>query len=463
MYVNQIDNIIDNILDNLYLEGLTKDPTFNSLIQDNKLDYVEYREKINNFIQKFMDTIDVGGIQKLINNKENLHQIMNIIKRYITYYYFLSIAYYYQGTIKEFRNNLIQYSKLQENSTFHVKNFFDTENNYQVITFFKIIKDITKIILMTDLQKKTLNLSDVKDAVLFLNNLGSDYIDNYLLMLDKAENVTINVHNLIKTIVFGDIYRNQEQNTVFNILNEIEEDDKEYTYIDVVVTTDDISDFDTFKQIFGSDHDHNHEMLARDLFELVNAEKSAQIDTKAFTESADVKNNSLLEFNWITPIVDDFLRYHRDSERLDVESEKNFTLPVKTGSNNAKNIQLALLYQQRKKKENTKAQLVVNKIDAISDYYSENVTKDENKKKDLKKFFHEPLSHRKAVLHNYLDEVRVMNKILNQGRRAMESNEYYLELKHANNVAYFNFKDFQKGRCYHQSQSKSYDQYASLF
>ena len=37
-----------------------------------------------------------------------------------------------------------------------------------------------------------------------------------------------------------------------------------------------------------------------------------------------------------------------------------------------------------------------------------------------------------------------MNKILNQGRRAMESNEYYLELKHANNVAYFNFKDFQK-------------------
>ena len=191
MYVNQIDNIIDNILDNLYLEGLTKDPTFNSLIQDNKLDYVEYREKINNFIQKFMDTIDVGGIQKLINNKENLHQIMNIIKRYITYYYFLSIAYYYQGTIKEFRNNLIQYSKLQENSTFHVKNFFDTENNYQVITFFKIIKDITKIILMTDLQKKTLNLSDVKDAVLFLNNLGSDYIDNYLLMLDKAENVTI--------------------------------------------------------------------------------------------------------------------------------------------------------------------------------------------------------------------------------------------------------------------------------
>ena len=37
---------------------------------------------------------------------------------------FLSIAYYYTGTIKDFRNNLIQYSKLQENSTFTIKNFF---------------------------------------------------------------------------------------------------------------------------------------------------------------------------------------------------------------------------------------------------------------------------------------------------------------------------------------------------
>ena len=66
---------------------------------------------------------------------------MDIIKRYIAYYYFLSIAYYYAGTIKDFRNNLIQYSKLQENSTFTIKNFFDTENNYQLIKFFKIIKE----------------------------------------------------------------------------------------------------------------------------------------------------------------------------------------------------------------------------------------------------------------------------------------------------------------------------------
>ena len=62
--------------------------------------------------------------------------------------------------------------------------------------------------------------------------------------------VEINVHNLIKTIVFREIYRNQEQIMVFEILNEIEEKEHQYTYIDIVVTADDASDYDSFRQIF---------------------------------------------------------------------------------------------------------------------------------------------------------------------------------------------------------------------
>lgn len=438
MYVNQIDNIIDKILDKLYLEGLSKDETFKSIVQGKKINYVEYREKINKFIQQFMETIDVNEIQKLINNKENLNRILDIIKRYVAYYYFLTIAYYYTGTIKDFRNNLIQYSKLQENSTFMIKNFFDTENNYQLITFFKIIKDVSNIITMTDLQKKTLNPLEVKDAINFLNSIGKDYIDNYLLMIVKKndeEMVEINVHNLIKTIVFGEIYRNQEQHLVFEILNDIEENKHEYTFIDIVVAGDDITDYESFRQIFlGEDRT---ETMAKDLFELVN--DSLKIPSIVSPES---KNNNLLEFKIITPIVDDFLRYHRDSEKLETENEKSFVMPL-VNTSNAKNIQLALLYQQRKKKENTKAQLIVNKIDAIEDYYSDNVKNNPEILKDIKKYFQGPLSYRKAVPHNYLDEVYVFNKILNQGRRAIEGNEYFLELKRAINHAYFRFNDFQ--------------------
>lgn len=437
MYVNQIDNIIDQILNNLYFEIL-QNKTFKIITEDDKINYVEYNEQINNFINDFIKNINTSDIHKLINNKENLQKIMDIIIRYIAYYCFFYIAFYYKGTLKDYRNNLIQYSKLQENSTFHIKNFFDTENNYRLIQFYKIIKDVSQILLMSELQKKSLNVQQYKDSINFLNNLGEEYINNYLLMItntNEGEFVEINVHNLIKTIVFGEIYRAQEQKLVFEILNEIEESEYEYTYINIVVSNEEVADFNTFRQIFIGEEDG--ETKATDLYELVN------INNILSVQSLEKKISDLLNFNFITPIVDNFLRYHRDTERLEVESNKQFTLPLVNG-NNAKNIQLALLYQQRKKKENTKAQLIVNKIEMISDFYSENVKNNQKIKEDIKKYFQGPLSYRKAVLTNYLEEVHVMNKNINQGKRAIQSNEYFLELKQAISHAYFNFKDFQK-------------------
>ncbi|AGD92321.1 hypothetical protein LBA_00403 [Megavirus lba] len=438
MYVNQIDKIIDDILNQLYLQGLSNDETFNTITKSNKINFVEYRDEINNFINEFMKNIDISEIQKMINNKENLNRIIDIIKRYIAYYYFLAIAYYYTGSIKDFRNNLIQYSKLQENSTFTIKNFFDTENNYQIIKYFKIIKQSSDILLMTDLQKKALNILEIKDTVNFLNTLGKEYIDEYLLMIvskNQEDSVEINAHNLIKTIVFGEIYNNQEKNIVFDIINEIEEDKQEYTYIDIVVANDDATDLDSFRQIF--EGEDNPERMARDMYELVN---ESEIITSV--ESVESKNNNLIEFKIITPIVDDFLRYHRDTERLETETNA-VNIPL-TSTNNSKNVQLALLYQQRKKKENTRAQLIVNKLDAISDYYSSNVKNNPEILNDIKKYFQNPLIYRKAVLHNYLDELYVLQKIIKQGRKAIEGNEYFLELRQILNNAYFSFKDYLK-------------------
>jgi len=440
MYVNQIDNIIDKILDKLYLDGISKDKVFKTIVDKQITNFVEYRPQINTFIQQFVTSIDTTEIHKLINNRENINKVMEIIQRYTAYYYFLSLAYYYAGTQKEYRNNLIQYTKLQADSTFVIKNFFDTENNYQVISFYKIIKDIAKILLMTDLQKKTLNQSDVKGALNFLGGLERTDIDNYLLIVkknaQKEDTVEINVHNLLKFIVFGDIYRNQEQHLIFEILTETEESKHEYTYIDIVVTSSDLYDLENFKQVFVGEE--NMEIMAKDLYNLVNeSAKPIVVDT------ADKKNTHLMGLNMIIPIVDDFLRYHKDSERLDTESEKKFILPL-INKSNAKNIQMLLLTQQRKKKENTKAQLIVNKIDVISDLYSETVKKNKDLERDVKKFFQGPMSYRKAVLYNYLDELKVINKIIHQGKRVMEGNEYFLELMHSNNHAYFNFKDFQK-------------------
>lgn len=451
MFVNQIDTIIDQILNRLFLEGLSQSSVFKKIVDGKKTDFVEFREEINDFIQKFMEKLDTNSIRRLISNKENLQKIIDIIKRYVAYYCFLYLAYHYSATIKEYRNNLIQYSKLQEQSQFQVKNFFDTENNFQIIRYYQIIKDVSQLILMTDLQKKAINISEMKAAIIFLNGLGQDYVNNYLLALitDPQGNsiVQVNVHNLIKTIVFGDIYRNQEQKIVFDIVQEISDTQNEYIYIDIVVSGDSMEDYESFRQLFLGKE--NIDLHARNLQELVMENLRP---TSAFLESAEYKNSRLFDYQplrleglagyqMVYPIVEDFLRYHRDSERFDTEPDKQIILPQQ---NNAKNIQLALLYQQRKRKENTKIQIIVNKIDVISDLYSETVKSKPKIESEILKYFDNPQKHRRAVLFNYYSEARVMEKMRIQGRRVIEGNEYYLELYHAINNAYYNFKEFQK-------------------
>lgn len=435
MYANQIDTIIDKILDKLYFEAVSTDPLMKELLEGGKINFVEYREQINTFINKFMDSIDIIELQSIINNRENLTRILDIIKRYVAYYIFLTIAYYYKGTIKDFRNNIIQYSKLQESSMITVKNFYDTQNNYQLVQFYKIVKDSSVILLMTELQKKTLVASDVKDTLLFLNDLGRTYIDEYLLMVNAENTVEINVHNLIKTIAFRELYLKQEHGIVFEILNDVEEATNEYIYIDVVVLNDLATDYEKFRQIFQGEDDMD--LLAHTLFKLV-----TETNTLPSSQSVESINNKLISYKFITPIADDFLRYHRDSEKTETETDKSFMPLVST--DNAKNIQMALLLQQRKKKENTKAQIIVNKIDAMSDYYSDNVTSNKEIQSKIKKYFQNPLAYRKAVLHNYIEEVYILNKIRHSGLRAIETNEYYLELISIIRNAYYNFKDFKK-------------------
>ena len=182
-------------------------------------------------------------------------------------------------------------------------------------------------------------------------------------------------------------------------------------------------------------------MVANDLYELIRNEKLGSFESRVSTLNTDNKNNELLQFYWITPIVDDFIRFHRDSERLENDVEKNF-LPIRTA--NADNVKMAIIMHQKKKKENTKAQIIVNKLDFISELYSDVLQKDPVKLADVKKLFNGPLSHRKGVTFNYREEVHFMNKILNMGRKVIENNEYFLELRNINSNAYFNFKEFSK-------------------
>jgi len=368
MSVNQIDDIIDQTLDQLYLEELNSNETIRILTEGKIINFVEYFDGINNCIRDFTNKIDKTKIQQLVNSKENTQRILDIITRYVTYYIFLFIGFFYTGTFKDFRNNLIQFSKLQEKSLYSIVNFFDTENNYRVLSFYKMMRDIMKIILMTDLQKKSINANEMKDALVFLDKIGENNVNEYFLIVTQnPENendttIELNVHSIIKTIVFGELYQFQERHVIFNILSEIEENESEFTYIDIVVVAD-AFDFDNIRKIFLG-YKGDTERMANKLFELLNM-------TDNVVEYRDnEKINKLINFYGIVPIVDDFLRYHKDTIKL----ESSDAVPIVfSNTNNKQNIQLLLKSQQRKKKENTKAQLIINKIDAIQSLYSNNV------------------------------------------------------------------------------------------
>lgn len=452
MFINKIEEVIDKILDSFIVE-CKKDTTFKTITEKKTLEYVDHRNKINDFIDKFIKGLDVSEIKKLVVNKDNITKILEIIKRYVTYYYFLSIAYYYQGSLQQFRNNLIQYSNLQLNSTFVVKNFFDTENNYRVIRYYKMVKDIASVLMMTDLQKKTLDINNVKEAITFLNKFPKEVVENFFLMIikkkDGVDEVQINVHNIIKSIVVIDIYTASDQEFVFNILNETEEKDHEYTYIEIIVPVDDENDYTKFQNLFSSYE--NGDDMAQSFYELTN--QSVKLIQQM---SIDEKNNRLLELGFVTPIVDDFIRFHRESEKLISENDASNQIPLV--DENVKNINTVLMNQQKKKKETTKAQIIINKLDAISDMYSSNVKNKPDAEKEIKKFFMNPLSHRRAVMYNYLDELKVLNKMINIGRKTIRDDEYFKELEMITRTTYYNFRDIEReGTSIHLNLNKTVD------
>jgi hypothetical protein len=441
MSVNQIDDIIDQTLDQLYLEELNSNETIRILTEGKVINFVEHFDGINSCIRNFTNKIDKSKIQELVNSKENTQRILDIITRYVAYYIFLYIGFYYTGTFKDFRNNLIQFSKLQEKSLYSIINFFDTENNYRILSFYKMMRDVMKIILMTDLQKKSIDVNEKKDALAFLDKIGENNVNEYFLIVtpdpEKDDDATIqlNVHSIIKTIVFGELYQFQERHVIFSILSEIEENESEFTYIDIVVMADTF-DFDSIRKIFLG-YKGDTEKMANNLFELLNTS-----DLDNLIEYRDnEKINRLIDFYGVIPIVDDFLRYHKDSIKL----EGSEPVPIIFSNTASKqNIQLLLKSQQRKKKENTKAQMIINKIDAIQRLYSSNVKNNPAIYNKIKQLFFEPYIHRKMVLHNYLEELEILNKMHKMETYITSIDEYYLELLYAINHAYFNFKDFHK-------------------
>ena len=91
----------------------------------------------------------------------------------------------------------------------------------------------------------------------------------------------------------------------------------------------------------------------------------------------------------ITPIVDDILRYHKDTEIYNKDAN---------------------VFD----KNNTKIKYIISKVSDLQNLYY----KDEKEYKKTKQLFYKRLNYRNAILYNDLEEIDIIRKLFLKGKTA---------------------------------------------
>ena len=401
MYINQIDILFDKILDEFYKFLLNKN-FYDKLKKDTN--FVRFQNFIMETLKDFMLSID--ELLFIINNKIYKNSIINIIKRYCAFYIYLGIAYYYTGGRDLFITNILESSKSQKDSIIQINNFFNSENNSKIIKYYSDIKNIQTLIDYKTIDKIKIILKNnpvkYQQTIELFNQLGEDYIiDNFF--------VNDNFHNILKTIIFKQIYIKEDKNDINNILKELEDKDAEYKYIEIVVSNDKkIVDFNVIQKFLNIIQ--NKQGLAEEIYNYLYEMK----EEKEFIlkENEDFVN-FLFSNKILVPITEDFLRYHKNTEKYENETRS-------------------------KERDDTKIKYIMNKINNIKNFYSPAIEKNIKLKSEIKDFFYKNMEDRMVVLYNDNEELKIIQKLHYSDNPT--DLDYLIDIEDVRKYAYLNFK-----------------------
>ena len=131
MYINKIDDLIDKIVDDFSNYLHKKNKKFAQVLKEQN--FVKYQLEINDVLKTYVSQIDISDIEIGSENEDKIYQILS---RYLAYYLFLTIAYFYSGKKETFVNNLIEFSKNQPTFKMKINDFFNSENNGNILKYF---------------------------------------------------------------------------------------------------------------------------------------------------------------------------------------------------------------------------------------------------------------------------------------------------------------------------------------
>ncbi len=423
MYINQIDNLFDGILNKFYI-FLSKKKVFERFTEDQN--FVKYMNDIVDIIKIFIDDLNTQEINDLIQSKNHKTYIIDVIKRYCAFYVYLGIAYYYKDSRDLFITNIIETSKNIKDSTFSINNFYNSENNAKIITMFSIIKDILKLTEFKTIERIKIIISNepikYDKTIQLLNSIGEDYFVEYFMTKDKF-------HNILKTLIFKQIYLIEEKNDIIKILEASEIEEAEYKYIDIVLSKESkLIDFSFLQNIVKESSELFRSNLANEYYDFLEEYKKQQ-------ELNIIGNTKMIDFLFsnkiFIPITEDFLRYHKNTERYDKDI---------TG--------------ELKERDATKIKYIINKMNKVMNMYSSIYQKNQKLKLEAMQLYFKSLEYKDAVLYNDLEEIKIINKL--SFSENTTDLDYLIDLENLRKYAYLNYKDFNRDGIKLRSTLQSY-------
>jgi len=383
MYIDEIDNTINDVIDDFY-------------ISLKKLKINDFNQTtINKLLDNYFDNIDLSKIKTLIKNVVVFDSFIDILKKYVVIYLFLTFGYFSHDE-KLFVKNVVDFSNNQQNFHFKINNFFNPTSNALIMKNYTLLKNI-EILLTTKNKEELKNNVDFIPAINFLNNLGLDFINNHF----KLKNKNNSLHNIIKTILIV-LYKKTDKIEIFNLIDSSQHED-DVIFIDVVISEKKQLELIDIKNTLQEEDKY----LYNSIWKFLNDPKEILLP--------DDKILILLNSHVIVPIVDNLLLYHKDMEKYD-----------------------KLLTPQEKLKSDTRAKYIVNKINTSINLYNP------QKSEEAKKFLYAPLSNRRAIIVNNIEDIKIINKFLEIDKPSTKITEHFQELSTYMSYPYIEFKDFKK-------------------
>lgn len=401
MYINKIDDLIDKIIDDFYARVILKDTRLLKITKE--FNFVKYQSDLNDILKNYIHTLNLNELKEHIKNSDILNTIVEVIKKYIAIYLFLFIGFYYTSTDKMYSNNIIEFSKNQPEYGFKIDGFFNSESNSLILDFYTEIKQIKNLITIENKQQKEILKSkpEYRKTIEFLNMLGSEFIIENIAIEDKNY---IRSHNLIKIIIILQIYKTLEKKELFRLLELLETNEGEFIFIDIVVPIKTIIDIKTIESLLTKKEIQSGK--AMEIWDYINESDVQLIDDI----NIDDKINKLVNTGIFVPITDDVLLFHKDTESYDKGGDI-------------------------KKKEDTKIRYIINKIDVACNL---NIKESHT---EAKKNFYLPMNYKKVVLINDLENIKIINKFINQNKLTPENNSNLKDLEDTVIYPYINMRE----------------------